>query len=169
MITFDGHAFARQKEAELTLKVDDLKKRHIFPKITALLFTEDKGSELYTNLKKQAAERIGMEYDVLSFSMSDDLQKVEESIRRLNEDAAVSGIIIQKPWRTRWVQVTGKAPEEFNEWWGNLVRQIDERKDVDGLHPATLEAIKKRYLASRQKSYASHSKGVSPHFRSSVS
>ncbi len=143
MITFDGNAFARLKETELKLQVAELKKRNISPKITAILFTEDKGSELYTNLKKQAAERIGIMYDVVPFSMKDDPTQVGESIRRLNEDTTVSGIIIQKPWRTRWVEVTGKTPEEFNEWWSNLVNQIDETKDVDGLHPATLEAIKK--------------------------
>jgi methylenetetrahydrofolate dehydrogenase (NADP+)/methenyltetrahydrofolate cyclohydrolase len=143
MITFDGNAFARQKETELQLQVADLKKRGISPKITAILFTEDKGSELYTNLKKQAAERIGMSYDVCPFSMKDDPAQVGESIRRLNEDTTVSGIIIQKPWRTRWVEVTGRTPEAFTEWWSNLVLQIDETKDVDGLHPATLEAIKK--------------------------
>lgn len=139
MIIFDGNAFAHTKELEIAAKVRAKKLRL---KIAAILFTEDKGSQLYTRLKKAAAERVGMEYVVENFSMKDDLVTVKKKLAELNSDESITGIIIQKPAKTVWQSVTGGSAEEFQTWWGTIVMNIDEHKDVDGLHPSTLMHIK---------------------------
>lgn len=143
MIIFDGYTFARGQERVLAAQVAALA-RPI--KISAILFHEDKGSQLYTSLKKQAAERVGISYEVHQFSVTDRVEQVVNMIDRLNQDQQVTGIIIQKPWRKTWQQaMPNVSPQEsgagFTAWWLALVTHIAERKDVDGLHPQTLRAI----------------------------
>lgn len=148
MTIFDGNAFAQKKEAELKLRVESLRSQGTSLKIAAVLFEEDKGSQLYTRLKSEAAQRLGIGYEVESFSMLASTADVIAKIQELNTDATVTGIIIQKPWRQRWEEVAGPAAtmdpasaRSFSDWWHELVSQIDQHKDVDGLHPQTLRAI----------------------------
>jgi methylenetetrahydrofolate dehydrogenase (NADP+)/methenyltetrahydrofolate cyclohydrolase len=110
--------------------------------IAAILFSEDQGSVLYTRLKQEAAERVGIGYQVHTFSMTDDVAQITATLEELNQDQTITGIIIQKPWRQTWARVTGQSDREaFQQWWSQLVSRIDEAKDVDGLHPKTLAAV----------------------------
>lgn len=147
MIVFDGYAFAQQREVELARRVVALGRQL---KIAAVLFIEDKGSQLYTGLKKQAAERVGMAYEVHEFSVTDPIEQVTAVIDQLGQDERVTGIIIQKPWRKTWEtamqHVTAEEEalgQDFAQWWNRLVSRIPEGKDVDGLHPKTLEAVER--------------------------
>lgn len=141
-IIFDGYALAAQKEAILKQRVSDLKERGVNLCIASVLFTEDQGSVLYTQLKKEAANRIGIEYRVTKFSLRDDVGEVIRHIDQLNSDPTVTGIIIQKPWRKTWQDVTSGNATDFQTWWLLLTQEIDPRKDVDGLHPDTIAAIR---------------------------
>lgn len=141
MTVFDGQAFAAQQETVLKLKVEDLAERGVQLKVAAILFTEDAGSRLYSQLKFESAQRLGIEYNLYSYSMNDSIETVVEKVKELNADSTLTGIIIQKPWTTLWTSVTGHTKEEFSEWWLTMVNAIDEAKDVDGLHPRTLAAI----------------------------
>jgi len=142
MIIFDGYLTARQREADLAVKVAKLTEQGIFIDIKAILFEEDAGSQLYTRLKKEAAHRVGMEYEAVPFSMKSDVNLILPIIEKFNLDTDVTGIIIQKPSKSRWMEVTGKTGEEFQEWWSSLSSKIALEKDVDGLHPDTLAAVK---------------------------
>lgn len=141
MILFDGYDFASTKEALLRPRVAHLRQQGLQPFIAAILFEEDAGSRLYTRLKREAAERVGIGYQVHSFSMTDPLESVAEQIKKLTQEPRVTGIIIQKPWRAWWADVTGKPIDDFSAWWHQLVSSLDLAKDVDGLHPQTLAAI----------------------------
>jgi len=150
MIIFDGISFAKQKEIDLTSRLIELKKT-LSQKlvIAAVYFVEDEGSILYTKKKKEVAERIGMEYRQYQFSFKDDISKVIEQVHTLNQDEEVTGIIVQKPTRKKWsdwqeipVERLLGAEDPYQWWWKSLVTQIKVEKDVDGLHPSTLEAIK---------------------------
>ena len=90
---------------------------------------------------------MGIEYEVFSFSLLDQPEQIQEKLVELNQDQSVTGIIIQKPWRKTWLDAKKNRGEvveksDFDKWWQTLARAIDEKKDVDGLHPRTLEAIK---------------------------
>jgi methylenetetrahydrofolate dehydrogenase (NADP+)/methenyltetrahydrofolate cyclohydrolase len=143
MIIFDGNQFAAEKELVLKDRVAELHQKGVSVKIVAILFIEDAGSQLYTGLKQQAAERVGISYQIEKFSMNDAVENVTKKLQQLNADSTVTGIIIQKPWRVRWEEVTGQDVSAFKTWWHSLVSQIFEKKDVDGLHPNTLAAIEK--------------------------
>jgi methylenetetrahydrofolate dehydrogenase (NADP+)/methenyltetrahydrofolate cyclohydrolase len=160
MIIFDGYAFAQQKEAQLVERVAQLKNQGVQLKIAAILFTEDAGSQLYTRLKKEAAERAGMSYEIFSFSMTDPIEKILATVEKLNNDSAITGIIIQKPSKKRWLETMNGTAEEFISWWQKLVHPINPGKDVDGLHPTTLQAVEKGTWREERKVLPATAKAV---------
>jgi len=91
------------------------------------------------------AESLGIGYQVHTFSINDPVELAIKKIHELNQDNQVSGIIVQKPWRQTWLTTKGLTAEkgnlEFRQWWWQLTTAITLRKDVDGLHPKTLESI----------------------------
>lgn len=142
MTIFDGYQLSLDIEAQLANKVVDLKRQQKPVKIGAILFTEDQGSLLYTQLKKEAAARVGIDYQVDNFSMRDDPESLASHLEQLNNDPTVTGIIIQKPWTSTWAQITSNQREDFINWWKFLTDKIDQSKDVDGLTSKTLASIK---------------------------
>ncbi|OGJ21041.1 MAG: hypothetical protein A3A82_01745 [Candidatus Pacebacteria bacterium RIFCSPLOWO2_01_FULL_47_12] len=132
---FDGFKTARVRENALEQKIVAA---HFAQPITiqAIVFIEDEGSMLYTRLKAEAAERVGIVYYSQQFSLQDPLDLVLAAVAAANKDSAVTGVIIQKPSRHLY-EVTGTTP--YPQWWLALVSAIDPRKDVDGLHPDTLK------------------------------
>jgi len=151
-IIFDGYQLAAKKELRLKEKVEAFKAKGVAVKIAAILFVEDEGSLLYSTRKKEAAERVGIGYQLNQYSFADSLDKIQAKIEELNQDETVSGIIIQKPWTRTWLnfyqkQGVEKTAQDFQDWWLSLVSKIATKKshginkDIDGLHPETLAAI----------------------------
>lgn len=150
MTIFDGYEFANRREAELKARLVQITEQGIArPQVAAILFSEDKGSQLYTQFKHDAAERIGIGYQVHQFSIKDHQSEDPNSpvlakLQELNQDSNITGIIIQKPWRSVWAQtmvVERDVKSSFDAWWQSLTDQINQDKDVDGLHPETLQSI----------------------------
>lgn len=155
MILFDGNALALEREQRLKEKIQrDFGGKKLV--IAAILFSEDAGSRLYTRLKGEAATRVGIEYRVHEFSLTDASEEIQIKIEELGLDPEVTGIIIQKPWRKTWVTAQGQAFIEkishhpdpnklerdlYTAWWSKLTLKINEQKDVDGLHPNTITEI----------------------------
>ena len=132
---FDGFKTARVRENELEQKI--IVANFAQPiTIQAIVFVEDAGSMLYTRLKAEAAERVGIVYQKQEFSLSDPLDLVLAAVAAANEDPAVTGLIIQKPSRRVYEMM---CVISYNQWWLTLTSSIDQRKDVDGLHPETLK------------------------------
>ena len=146
-LIFNGDQLAKQKSLKLKTKVAAYREKGISPKIAAIFFKEDNASALYTSLKKQTAENLGIAYQAKAFSFADRVEEIQKYIDTLNEDASVTGIIVQKPWTKKWLEVVPNG--NFAKWWSALVSHIATKeshgvnKDVDGLAPATLAAIKR--------------------------
>ncbi len=141
MIIFDGRQLAKEREVLLKQRVLMSGKKF---KISAILFTQDSGSRLYTKIKQRTAKRVGIEYEVVSFSLTTETALIVKTIKQINQDASVTGIIIQKPTRSSFIKYTGKEDRgEYDRWWLELSSSIALAKDVDGLHPTTVELIKK--------------------------
>jgi methylenetetrahydrofolate dehydrogenase (NADP+) / methenyltetrahydrofolate cyclohydrolase len=142
-IIFDGYAYANEKLVQLQPSVEQLAGQGRQLKIAAIVFKEDEGSLLYTDLKAKAAEILGIGYDRFLFSLKNhNLAEVEEKIKDLNKNPLVTGIIIQKPWKKTWQQFQSvDQAVDFSDWWEQLVSSLDVKKDVDGLHPETQAAI----------------------------
>lgn len=142
-VIFNGLATAQQLEADLVVAARKLAAAGIQPVIAAILFQEDKGSVLYTSLKREAASRLGIGYQVFQFSVTDPVDNVIAKIIELNLDSTITGIIVQKPWRQTWVTAQpSETTTTFSDWWRSLVSEVDPAKDVDGLTPSTLALLK---------------------------
>src|SRR5258708_3542997 len=149
MIFFDCKKFGQKRGADLKMQVDTLLQKGISPKVESIFFTEDSGSELYTNFKKEAAERVGIVYEPHGFSLHDPTEKVIEILKMMNQDPTVTGVMIQKPAKKRWQEIIDNL--DFSTWWQALVADIAEEKDVDGLHPNTLLAIEQGTWQAQRK------------------
>ncbi len=132
-IIFNGKKFAEEKEKELRKKVSKLKS---VPKLVSILVGEDPSSVLYTNLKKKAAERIGVEFEIMKFPDSIPELYLIKVIKNLNNDQKVNGIMVQLP-----------LPSALKEKTQTILNNIDKEKDMDGLTqrsafiPATTKAV----------------------------
>lgn len=141
MHIFDGRTTAMRLETALQKRVEKLRSEGKKIKVAAVLFQEDVGSRYYSEYKRLAAERIGMAYELHPFSIAVPVAEVIAMISKLNQDQAVTGIIIQKPTGRVWRQYNPKPKLTYGEWWKILYQAVDHRKDVDGLHPTTMAAI----------------------------
>ena len=120
---FDGKAFAVEKEKELKSDVEKLKALGIIPKMTSIIIGNNFESNLYQNLKKKAAERIGASLTILNFTKDVELHEVLKRINGLNSDKSIHGIMIQLP-----------LPDNFSKSDRNrMINSIEVHKDVDGL------------------------------------
>jgi methylenetetrahydrofolate dehydrogenase (NADP+)/methenyltetrahydrofolate cyclohydrolase len=118
------------------------------PKIAAILYEGDAGSQLYTDIKQRVAGEIGIEYERHNYALTDGVEPVIKLIDKLNKDKSVTGIIIQKPTRKSWAEANhleGRAKDikkVYDLWWRLQTKKILESKDVDGLNPSIIEVIR---------------------------
>ncbi len=161
-IIFDGAAFATHQLHILSQHVQNTKCR-----LVSVVFEEDGPSQVYTRLKHEAAVQVGIEFDRIDHSLHDQISLIQHSIHLACKRADVTGVMIQKPGKRAWAQVTGKSPARFDDWWRELTAAIDPAKDVDCLtrtnlnlvyegNPRVLPATVKAVLAILQEALDSH-------------
>jgi methylenetetrahydrofolate dehydrogenase (NADP+)/methenyltetrahydrofolate cyclohydrolase len=123
--TLDGKATAATIKAELKERVDSLAARRIRPGLGTLLVGEDPGSVSYVAGKHRDCAEVGIA------SIREDLpadatqEDIEAAVRRLNEDPACTGFIVQLP-----------LPRGVDT--NRVLELVDPDKDADGLHPTNL-------------------------------
>ena len=141
MKKFDGNSFAKHQLEKIKEDVKVLAGKDAHPKVVSVVFTDDPASLLYTKYKQQSAKIVGIKFKAIKLKMSDSYATIKKAIIDSNLDESVTGVMIQKPSKMVWQSNT--KLNDFNDWWQRLVVLIDPSKDVDGLHPSTLEAIKR--------------------------
>jgi methylenetetrahydrofolate dehydrogenase (NADP+)/methenyltetrahydrofolate cyclohydrolase len=92
------------------------------PKLSVILVGEDAASQIYTSKKRETALKLGMESEVIVMPATSTPGDVKAVVDRLNADAAVDGILIQRP-----------LPRSFSE--EEVVYWVLPEKDVDAFHP----------------------------------
>ncbi|WP_282948831.1 bifunctional methylenetetrahydrofolate dehydrogenase/methenyltetrahydrofolate cyclohydrolase [Cellulomonas endometrii] len=123
--TLDGKATAATIKAELKQRVDALAARGVRPGLGTLLVGEDPGSVSYVAGKHRDCAEVGIA------SIREDLpadatqEDIEAAVRRLNEDPACTGFIVQLP-----------LPRGVDT--NRVLELVDPDKDADGLHPTNL-------------------------------
>lgn len=146
-IIFDGVEFAQEKEKQAAKKIKELKKAGFKPALASAFLAADKASVQYTNIKKQAARRLGIKFLTLP-QKSGDVEAVGRKIARLSQDEKIHGIILQHP-------------SEHSVWdkqdWARLVSLINPEKDVDCLTPTNFGLLSldtPRFLPAAVKAVA---------------
>lgn len=157
MVIFDPQPYLQAQEAQLKQRVATLVSQGRVPKIAAILYNEDRGSQLYTWIKSELAAKIGIGYEIHEFCIRDGVEKVMAVIKQLNDDPSVTGIIVQKPMRKVWVAANLLDGQEkdikqaFDSWWRLQTQAISPAKDVDGLHPSIIGVIAAGQLVEQKR------------------
>lgn len=128
MVLLDGKKLALQKEEKLKKEVIELRKRGIIPTLSVILVGDDIASSIYVNMKVKACHRVGI--DSVTELYNKDLSEASllESIKRLNEDPRIDGILVQLP-----------LPKQIHT--NSILKAMNPTKDVDGFHPYNMGCL----------------------------
>lgn len=118
----DGKALAKQIEAELAIRVENLKRRNgnRTPILATILVGDNPASVTYVRMKGNACSRVGIESLKIILPAESNTETVVEEIKKLNDNPDVYGILLQHP-------VPGHIDERF------CFDHISLEKDVDGV------------------------------------
>ena len=122
MKIIDGKILAQQIREKLRQKIKDL---GLKPRLAVVLVGDNEASQVYVRNKRKAAEDIGLECEVHHLPATSSFEEISQLVSELNTNPKIHGIIVQMP-----------LPPHLNS--DQILRLIDERKDVDGfgLHNA---------------------------------
>lgn len=121
----DGKATAGAVKADLARRVDALRGRGITPGLGTVLVGDDPGSHAYVGGKHKDCAEVGIASIRVDLPADTSQQHLEDEIRRLNADPAVTGYIVQLP-----------LPRHLDA--NRVLELMDPAKDADGLHPVNL-------------------------------
>ncbi|MBM3687296.1 MAG: bifunctional methylenetetrahydrofolate dehydrogenase/methenyltetrahydrofolate cyclohydrolase, partial [Actinobacteria bacterium] len=102
-----------------------LRERGITPGLATVLVGDDPGSHAYVGGKHKDCAEVGIASIRVDMPASATQAEVEEQVRRLNDDPAVTGYIVQLP-----------LPKGLDS--NRVLEIMDPAKDADGLHPMNL-------------------------------
>lgn len=127
----NGKEVAAKVKEEIKNFVDNRKEKGLkLPKIASILVGEDGGSIYYMNSQEKAAVTLGVGFLRVELKEESTDDEVINTIKKLNEDDSVQGIILQLP-----------LPKHLNE--KKIIREISVKKDIDCL---TFESQGKLYM-----------------------
>ena len=118
----DGKAFAEKLRGRIAQQVATLKSKHGFtPGLAVVLVGEDPASKVYVKNKGQQTHESGMNSFEHKLPATTSQAELLALVDKLNEDAAVNGILVQLP-----------LPKQIDPQ--AILDAIDPAKDVDGFH-----------------------------------
>ena len=121
----DGKVSAASIKADLAQRVAGLAAAGHTPGLATVLVGDDPGSHAYVGGKHRDCAEVGIASIRVDLPADSTQDQVEAEVRRLNEDPAVTGYIVQLP-----------LPKGLD---ANAVLEVmDPHKDADGLHPMNL-------------------------------
>ncbi|MFM1965521.1 MAG: hypothetical protein RL134_1246 [Actinomycetota bacterium] len=121
----DGKATAAAVKADLATRVAALRARGITPGLATVLVGDDPGSHAYVGGKHRDCAEVGIASIRVDMPATATQAEVEQEVRRLNDDPAVTGYIVQLP-----------LPKGLDS--NRVLEIMDPAKDADGLHPMNL-------------------------------
>lgn len=124
----DGKQVSVRVKEELKTVVGSMKEQGIHPGLAVVIVGNDPASKIYVNSKKKACEEIGIQSFEYALEEETTEEELLELVKKLNEDANVSGILVQLP-----------LPKHINE--EKVLLTITPQKDVDAFHPVNVGKI----------------------------
>lgn len=124
-ILLDGKAVAASVRDDVAQRVASLTEKGVSVGLATVLVGDDPASAVYVRGKRKLAALVGIEsfHHELPSTVSQD--EIETLVRKLNDDPAVDGILVQLP-----------LPDGLDS--DRITEIIDPAKDADGLHPYNL-------------------------------
>jgi len=127
----DGKATSAQIRSEVAERVQALSGKGIIPGLAAVLVGDDAASRIYVGQKHKASADVGIRSEQVDLPAYVTEHELLATIRRLNRDPEIHGIIVQLP-----------LPDHLPEL--DIQRAILPEKDVDGLHPSNIGMMVRR-------------------------
>ena len=121
----DGKQTAASVKQDLTARVARLAELGHTPGLATVLVGDDPGSHSYVAGKHRDCAQVGITSVRADLPATATQDEVEQTVRDLNADPAVTGMIVQLP-----------LPKGLNA--GRVLELVDPSKDADGLHPTNL-------------------------------
>ncbi|MGH2674257.1 MAG: bifunctional 5,10-methylenetetrahydrofolate dehydrogenase/5,10-methenyltetrahydrofolate cyclohydrolase [Actinomycetota bacterium] len=121
----DGKTMAAGIRAEVAERVRALAARGVTPGLAAVLVGDDEPSRIYVGAKEKACAEVGIRSERHELPADAPEEDLLRQVGRLNEDAAVHGILVQLP-----------LPEHISVLAVHETLSVD--KDVDALTPNSL-------------------------------
>lgn len=118
----DGKGVSEKRLERLRETIDE---SGLHPRLATVLVGDDPASALYVRMKHQACERVHIGSINVTLPSDATTTRVVETVRRLNEDPEINGILVQLP-----------LPEGIDE--EAVIAAVSPGKDVDGFHPCNL-------------------------------
>ena len=121
----DGRAVAEQIHAETAQRIAALKGRGVQAGLAFVRVGEDPASRVYVGMKEKTSDRLGLKSTTTVLPTATTLAELLTLIARLNNDAAVHGILVQAP-----------LPAHIDQ--AVIFAAVSPAKDVDGFHPVNV-------------------------------
>ena len=118
----DGNACGAAVEASLTERIAALSTP---PHLAVVIVGDDPASHVYVGAKERACARLGIRSTRIDISADADFSEVASTVKHLNADPDVNGILVQSPLPTGMDEIA-------------ITDLIDPVKDVDGFHAQNL-------------------------------
>ena len=119
-VILDGKELSKISEESIRERVLKLSEKGIKPTLATVLVGNDPASETYVKMKRNTCARVGMESIAVELSESTTTEELLKTIRNLNDDKNIHGILLQHP-----------VPSQIDERL--CFDAIDISKDVDGV------------------------------------
>lgn len=124
----NGEAIAACMKAGLKIEVEKLKKINKWPHLKAIQVGENAASQIYISNQQRTCEEIGIKYTLDELPADITEAELIKHIEDLNNDAGVTGIILQMP-----------LPDSINAKKAQAL--IAPAKDVEGMNPSNMGAL----------------------------
>jgi methylenetetrahydrofolate dehydrogenase (NADP+)/methenyltetrahydrofolate cyclohydrolase len=121
----DGKLTAASVKEDLTRRVATLADLGHTPGLATVLVGDDPGSHSYVAGKHRDCAQVGITSVRIDLPATATQDEIEQAVRNLNADPAVTGMIVQLP-----------LPKGRNA--GRVLELVEPSKDADGLHPTNL-------------------------------
>ena len=132
----DGKKEAQLFRDEIKKEIESIKsKSNKVPSLSVILIGDYAPSQIYVKNKEKNAKEVGINSKVIKYSKDISEQEVLNKIKELNDNDAVSGILVQLP-----------LPPQINK--EKIINTINPLKDVDGFHPINVGNLSSGYNAT---------------------
>lgn len=120
MLILSGQPIKDRLENDTLKIVHQLRQDNIIPHLAVILVGHNEDSELYVAIKQKRAHELGMDFSLYRFDEDETAESVIETIKYLNNDDSIHGLIVQLP-----------LPDNLDT--DQIISAIDPKKDVDDL------------------------------------